>query len=297
VDTTPPQTGAVRFVDAAAMARSGDTNATQTNDTAGWNSSLAALPQARFQATSSDLTFAWAGFSDGEDFALQFSFCVGSSAGLCDTAPAQALENPIASTGRGESVPDVFVKSGLSLENGGQYFVTVWATNDAGLSAIATSDAIVIDTTTPETVLSFAGVLDGDISNAASATGLTLLLDSTDVDYVGSTTTVVFALPGWHDPQTGIVNLEYSIVRLLPQYNGGADARDTGRALTDPNDQQVPDSVSRSQAAAYNATAYASRFGNTSAFCDPTASNSTGRAERCHNSGGAGISNCTVSYP
>jgi hypothetical protein len=88
---------------------------------------------------------------------------------------------------------------GLELGTGGRYFVSVRATNEAGISNTAQSNPIVIDLTPP---------VEGTIAIVGSETK--------DVAYVPDATTFGVSWDGWFDPESGIETFGLAVVAGKP---------------------------------------------------------------------------------
>ncbi|EDO42273.1 predicted protein [Nematostella vectensis] len=111
VDLTPPEVGEVL-----------DGNEDQDKD---------------YQMTSAAISAHWRGFKDAQSDILEYQWCVGTGQGVCNVVG-------LTSVGLKTSA-----KAVVSLEDGTRYFVTVLATNSAGLKTTSYSDGVTIDDTSP----------------------------------------------------------------------------------------------------------------------------------------------------
>lgn len=84
-----------------------------------------------FQSSTQTLAASWSGFKDDESGVTGYAVAVGSSPGAADVAGWQPV---------GLSLQ--WQQAGLALTEGQSYFVSVRATNGAGLSTTATSDGV-----------------------------------------------------------------------------------------------------------------------------------------------------------
>ena len=106
-----------------------------------------------------ELSFRWENFIDAESDILEYEVCLGTTQEEC---------NEVAYISMGLNTAYNFTE--LKLRHQETYYVTVKATNNAGLSAFATSDGIKIDLTPPQPVKEMSGIssdLD-DVCNALS---------------------------------------------------------------------------------------------------------------------------------
>src|SRR5205814_1678938 len=93
-----------------------------------------------FQTSTTTLSANWAGvFADAESGISGYEWAVGSSPGGYDLL--DFTTNGISGT--------TATATGLNLALGGKYFVTVRATNGAGVQSTATSDGVTVDNTAP----------------------------------------------------------------------------------------------------------------------------------------------------
>ncbi|XP_046569942.1 uncharacterized protein LOC124278267 [Haliotis rubra] len=92
----------------------------------------------KYHGHASSLTARWFGFEDPETGINHFDWCVGTTAGICDVLPST-----------NNLLSDSVLKTGLKLPSGHPLYVTVNATNPAGLVATSTSDSFIVDASAP----------------------------------------------------------------------------------------------------------------------------------------------------
>jgi MYXO-CTERM domain-containing protein len=137
------------------------------------------------QASTSTISANWSGFSDPESGITRYDWAVGTAAGGTDV---QAF-TPV---GTATSASN----AGLSLGVGTTCYVTVRATNGAGLTATATSDGVTVPV--PDSTPPVAGTVNDGIAGA-------------DVDSQGSTTSLSANWSGFSDPESGITRYDWAI--------------------------------------------------------------------------------------
>lgn len=90
-----------------------------------------------FEYISTDILVEWDGFNDVESSISEFKICVGTNPGRCDTTDLISLHNDTKHQW-----------SGLNTANNKEYFVSIKATNNAGLSTnFSFSAPFSVDTT------------------------------------------------------------------------------------------------------------------------------------------------------
>ena len=135
------------------------------------------------QATNEvDYTLTWSGFSDLETGIKKFEFCLGYFENVCSTTLTSAGLNL-------EGKVQEFTLADLTT----QFYGIVIATNNAGLTTIASSDAIKIDFTPPIT----GTVIDG--------------LDE-DVDNIAVDSALISTWSAFTDPETGIERCTLTVI-------------------------------------------------------------------------------------
>eukprot|EP00058_Branchiostoma_floridae_P022361 XP_002607851.1 hypothetical protein BRAFLDRAFT_117282 [Branchiostoma floridae] len=141
-----------------------------------------------FHFSSSSVTASWEGvFYDTESGVSFFEWAVGSRAGHADIYPFTRVEETEAETDE---------NSPLQLHEGHEYYVSIKAYNGAGLMTMATSWAVVVETSPPEA----GNVYDGP-------TGVTV----NDIDYQDYVTAIHAHWDGFYDPHSAIVSYTWSI--------------------------------------------------------------------------------------
>ncbi|XP_078597675.1 uncharacterized protein LOC144873854 [Branchiostoma floridae x Branchiostoma japonicum] len=141
-----------------------------------------------FHYSSSSVTASWEGvFYDTESGVSFFEWAVGSRAGHADIYPFTRVEETEAETDE---------NSPLQLHEGHEYYVSIKAYNGAGLMTMATSWAVVVETSPPEA----GNVYDGPTSGTVN-----------DIDYQDDVTTVHAHWDGFYDPHSAIVSYTWSV--------------------------------------------------------------------------------------
>ena len=125
----------------------------------------------------------WNAFEDLESDVSKATWCAGSSSGFCDLVK----ETPLSPTST--SVCQVLIEP---IKNGQRYFITVRATNSAGVTTSITSDGVVVDDTPPTS----GTVIDG--------------VDS-DVDYLNGEDDIRARWFGFQDSESGIDSYEVAL--------------------------------------------------------------------------------------
>ncbi|CAH1250566.1 Hypp8875 [Branchiostoma lanceolatum] len=141
-----------------------------------------------FHFSSASVSASWEGvFYDTESGVSFFEWAVGSRAGHADIYPFTRVEETEAETDQ---------NSPLQLHEGHEYYVSVKAYNGAGLMTMATSWAVVVETSPPEA----GNVYDGPTSGAVN-----------DRDYQDDVTTIHAHWDGFYDPHSAIVSYTWSV--------------------------------------------------------------------------------------
>lgn len=136
-----------------------------------------------FQESTTSLTAHWNAFQDLESDVMKVTWCAGLSAGACDVVK-ETLMDPESS----------FVHKILTrpMMSGQKYFITVTATNGAGVNTSITSDGTMVDDTPPLT----GTVIDGTES---------------DLDYIDGENDVSARWFGFSDFESGIDYYEVAL--------------------------------------------------------------------------------------
>eukprot|EP00058_Branchiostoma_floridae_P007081 XP_002592569.1 hypothetical protein BRAFLDRAFT_118907 [Branchiostoma floridae] len=141
-----------------------------------------------FHYSSSSVTASWEGvFYDTESGVSFFEWAVGSRAGHADIYPFTRVEETEAETDE---------NSPLQLHEGHEYYVSIKAYNGAGMMTMATSWAVVVETSPPEA----GNVYDGPTSGTVN-----------DIDYQDDVTTIHAHWDGFYDPHSAIVSYTWSV--------------------------------------------------------------------------------------
>ena len=125
----------------------------------------------------------WNAFEDLESDVIKLTWCAGLSSGVCDLVNETQLKPE-----------STFVHKVLTqpIKNGQRYFVTVTATNTAGVTTSLTSDGVMVDDSPPIS----GTVIDGIIS---------------DVDYLNGEGDVSAGWFGFEDLESGIESYEVAL--------------------------------------------------------------------------------------
>lgn len=100
------------------------------------------------QGTWETVSATWSAFEDEESGIANYSFCVGSEPGLDDLAACRDVGHRLwASTA--VNMPTISHAVDTSAQELPGYYVTVMATNGAGLTSSAYSDGCIVDTLPP----------------------------------------------------------------------------------------------------------------------------------------------------
>jgi uncharacterized membrane protein YgdD (TMEM256/DUF423 family) len=137
---------------------------------------------ADFQASATTISANWAGFSDADSGIAGYRWAIGTTPGGTDVQPFTAVGNVISATA-----------TGLSLTEGGVYYVSVMAVDQAGnLSPAAVSDGVTLDSAPPTPGV----VNDGDAA---------------DIDLQASQTSISANWSGFADAVSGIAGYQWAI--------------------------------------------------------------------------------------
>ena len=110
-----------------------------------------------FQTSTTTITANWTGFSDPESGITGYEWAIGTTSGGTDVQAFTSVGTATSAT-----------NATLTLSNGTKYYVTVRATNGAGLTNTATSDGVTVDTTPP--VVTLASPANGSTTNDTTPT-------------------------------------------------------------------------------------------------------------------------------
>ena len=135
------------------------------------------------QQSRTKLAAHWYAFEDLESDVIAVTWCAGLSAGTCDVVKETQMDP--GST----SVDKVLTKPIIT---GEKYYLTVTATNGAGVTTSTTSDGVIVDDTPP----SAGSVIDG--------------VDS-DEDYVNGEDDITAHWVGFEDLESGIDSYEVAL--------------------------------------------------------------------------------------
>ena len=125
----------------------------------------------------------WGAFEDLESDVVGVTWCAGSSPGASDVVKETQL------TPTSTSVREVLIEP---IKNGQQFYVTVNATNGAGVVTSLTSDGVIVDETPPTS----GSVIDGKV---------------TDIDYLNGEQDVSALWYNFEDLESGIESYEIAL--------------------------------------------------------------------------------------
>ena len=125
----------------------------------------------------------WGAFEDLESYVIGVTWCVGSSPGVCDLVEETQL------TSTSTSVRKVLIEP---IKNGQRYYITVNATNGAGVVTSLTSGGVTVDETPPTS----GTVIDGNVS---------------DIDYLNGEQDVSARWFKFQDLESGIESYEIAL--------------------------------------------------------------------------------------
>lgn len=125
----------------------------------------------------------WSAFEDLESYVIGVTWCAGSSPGVCDLVEETQL------TSTSTSVRKVLIEP---IKNGQRYYITVNATNGAGVVTSLTSDGVTVDETPPTS----GPVIDGSVS---------------DIDYLNGEQDVSARWFNFDDLESGIESYEVAL--------------------------------------------------------------------------------------
>lgn len=132
------------------------------------------------QRSRTHISAYWSAFEDLESDVVHLRWCAGTSPGSCDLV-GRTLLSPTST-----SVSKVLTEP---IKNGQRYFVTVNATNSAGMTTSLTADGVTVDDTPPLS----GTVVDGPVS---------------DIDYLNGEGDVTARWFGFEDLESGIAFYE-----------------------------------------------------------------------------------------
>ena len=135
------------------------------------------------QESRSRIAAYWNAFEDLESDVIKVTWCAGLSSGDCDLVKETQLKPD------STSVRNILTQT---IKNGQRYYITVTATNTAGVTTSLTSDGVTVDDTPPIS----GTVIDGIVS---------------DVDYLNGDGDVSASWFGFEDLESGIESYEVAL--------------------------------------------------------------------------------------
>ena len=143
-----------------------------------------------------DVTVSWDGVTDQESGITQVEYCIGTTPVTC----AHGADDALSST-------SVTIHS-FRPEEQAVYYVTVAATNGAGLTRVMSSDKLAYDTTPP---------LPGRVVDGLGK----------DVDFVNSTDAMSVQWSGFEDGDSGVANCTWTLVQQSVSHDGSSYGNDS----------------------------------------------------------------------
>lgn len=125
----------------------------------------------------------WSAFEDLESDVVEVTWCAGLSSGTCDIVRETQL---------GQDTSFVYMVLPKPIINGHRYYITIKATNGAGVTTSLTSDGVTVDNTPPISGI----VIDGTIF---------------DLDYVNGEDDISVRWSDFVDMESGIQSYEVAL--------------------------------------------------------------------------------------
>ena len=147
-----------------------------------------------FQNSTTQLSARWSNFADDESGITEYAWSAGTTPGGTDVFALRNVGMALQAT-----------SSGHSVSPGTKVFITVRATNRAGLHVSASSDGVTIDNSPPVP----GKVFDGPCKDA-----------SRDVDYQSNTATIEASWEDFVDPESGIEEYSFAVSEETLQPDG-----------------------------------------------------------------------------
>ena len=134
-----------------------------------------------FQQSRTDIKAQWSAFEDTESDVIKITWCAGFSSGACNLVRKTELD-----------LDTEYILKDLMdpITNGRRFFITVTATNSAGMTTSVTSDGVTVDDTAPIPGI----VIDGSVL---------------DLDYVNGEDDISASWVGFQDLESGLMS--YSV--------------------------------------------------------------------------------------
>lgn len=133
------------------------------------------------QVSDTTLSASWTGFGDAQSGVADYAWCIGTTPGVDDIMAFTSVGGATSAS-----------VDTLTLVSGTSYFVTVRATNSAGLGSVGTSDGVLVDATPP---------IVGEVRDGTGQ----------DIDVQGPTGRISANWSGFDDSETGITQYEWAI--------------------------------------------------------------------------------------
>ena len=136
-----------------------------------------------FQRSRTHVSAMWFDVEDPESDVISLTWCVGSRPRSCDFKPSTSLDVTASKISACLNQP---------INNGGRYYITLMATNGAGLTSIMVSDGVTVDYTPPSVGM----VIDGQDG---------------DSDYLKDGDTVYARWSEFEDGESGIKSYQFAL--------------------------------------------------------------------------------------
>ena len=136
-----------------------------------------------FQQSRKHVSASWFSVEDPESDIITLTWCVGSRPQSCDLHPSASLDVTATKS-------STYLKQ--PMKNGETYYVTVKASNGAGLTSAMATDGVTVDYTPPRVGM----VIDGE---------------GDDIDYLKDGDTVYARWSGFEDPESGIKSYQFAL--------------------------------------------------------------------------------------
>jgi PKD repeat protein len=161
------------------------------------------------QASTTTISANWSGFSDLESGIAGYEWAIGTTPGGMDIQPFTNVG--LATTATNDA---------LALTNGGAYYVSVRATNAAGLQTLVTSDGVTVDNIAPTINSATATPTSGTAPfmvvfsvDATDVSGIAMYLWDFDGDGIfdwsssaSGTVSFTYSTPGTYSPIVGVID-------------------------------------------------------------------------------------------
>ena len=136
-----------------------------------------------FQRSPTHVSAMWFNVEDPESDVISLTWCLGSRPRSCDFKPSTSLD---------VTASKISTYLNQPIKNGDRYYITLMATNGAGLTSIIVSDGVTVDYTPPSAGM----VIDGQ---------------NADTDYLKDGDTVYARWSEFEDGESGIKSYQFAL--------------------------------------------------------------------------------------